>query len=84
MIQVWCKSGVLFLFLMACPVLGQISVEEAVLNLEPLLAVEPSPELEKRLREELTVWTQRRDSAKNQQTALDLQLENRLADGWGE
>lgn len=54
--------------------------EEAVLNLEPLLAAESSPDLRKRLRKELAIWLQRRDSAKNQQTALDLQLENRLAE----
>ena len=53
---------------------------EAVLNLEPLLAAEPSPDLRKRLRKELAIWTQRRDSARNQQTALELQLENRLAE----
>ena len=40
--------------------------EEAVLNLEPLLAAEPSPDLRKRLRKELAIWTQRRDSAENQ------------------
>ena len=54
--------------------------EQAVLNLEPLLAAEPSPGLQKRLRKELAVWTKRRNTAQNQKTALDLQLENRMAD----
>ena len=52
----------------------------AVTNLESLMATESSPELDARLAEEIAVWTQRRDDAQNQQTALDLQLENRLAE----
>lgn len=51
--------------------------EQAVLNLEPLLAAEPSPELQKRLRKDLAVWKSRRETARNQKTALDLQLQNR-------
>jgi hypothetical protein len=54
--------------------------EHAVINLESLLSAEPSPELRKRLGRELAAWTKRRDAALNQKTALDLQLENRLAE----
>lgn len=53
---------------------------QAVAHLESLVAADPSPELATRLDEELGVWTQRRDDAQNQQTALDLQLENRLSE----
>ncbi|MDX1734117.1 MAG: mechanosensitive ion channel [Halioglobus sp.] len=54
--------------------------DEAVANLEQLLASESTPELEERLRQELGVWTQRRDDARDQRIALELQLENRLAE----
>lgn len=53
---------------------------EAVENLERLLAADPGPELQARLETDLNRWSQRRDDARNRRTALEVQLQNRLAD----
>ncbi len=52
---------------------------EAADNLARLLAAEPEGELRTRLETDLGRWTQRRDDARNRRVALELQLENRLA-----
>lgn len=56
-----------------------ILTADATAHLEKLIAVETSPDLRERLRRELETWTQRRNDTQNQVKALQLQLENRLA-----
>ncbi|MEM7391553.1 MAG: hypothetical protein AAF492_04325, partial [Verrucomicrobiota bacterium] len=53
---------------------------EAVTNLTRLTQQTLSSALGTRLEEELGIWTRRFDEARNEQTALQLQLDNRLAD----
>lgn len=53
---------------------------QGVENLERVLAANPTPKLEARLQGVLATWQQRRDDAHNQLTALQLQLDNRLAE----
>jgi hypothetical protein len=53
---------------------------EAVANLERLLAADPGENLEQRLQTDLGRWRQRREDAANRATALQLQLDNRLAE----
>lgn len=52
--------------------------EEAVTNLEALLAAEPSGNLRTRLEQERDLWSRRLTDTSNELTALDLQLDNRL------
>lgn len=52
---------------------------KAVANLQHLLAASPSPALEARLQDRLTHWQRIESEASNQYTALDLQLQNRIA-----
>lgn len=52
---------------------------QAVANLEELLSQPASPELTARLQKRLEVWTRTRDEAANEYTALDIQLQSRLA-----
>ncbi len=54
--------------------------EEAVRNLESLMARDLSTNLASRLQERLDAWQRTYDQAKNEYTALDLQLQNRLAE----
>lgn len=53
--------------------------QEAVDNLETLLKQEVSPALKERLGIRLKTWTQTLEQANNEYTALDLQLQSRLA-----
>jgi len=53
--------------------------EEAVANLEKLLKQPASPELTARLNSRLDAWNRILDQASNEYTALDLQLQSRLA-----
>ncbi len=53
--------------------------EKAVGRLERLLAEGPSVDLETRLQERLAHWQRVADDTANRYTALDIQLENRLA-----
>lgn len=53
---------------------------EGVENLQALVAANPSPALRDRLTKRLEAWQRRLDDARNQRTALKLQLENRLAE----
>ncbi|HMO50569.1 MAG TPA: hypothetical protein PKE26_00395 [Kiritimatiellia bacterium] len=53
--------------------------QKAVDNLRALLAQPASPELEQRLTARLETWTRTLDQAENEYTALDLQLQSRLA-----
>lgn len=53
---------------------------EAVDNLEALLAETPSPALTSRLTKRLSHWKRIESDASNRHTALDLQLQNRLAE----
>lgn len=52
----------------------------AAANLERLLAADPGENLRERLETDLARWRQRREDAANRATALQLQLENRLAE----
>ena len=52
---------------------------KAVANLETLLAQSASPELQARLAERRTAWRNILDEAQNEYSALDLQLQSRLA-----
>lgn len=56
------------------------TARQAVENLELLVNQKASPELEQRLAEELQTWSRRLDDAQNEQTALELQLNNRLSE----
>lgn len=53
--------------------------EKAVANLEKLLEQPASPELTARLTSRLDAWSRILDQASNEYTALDLQLQSRLA-----
>ncbi|NCC23397.1 MAG: hypothetical protein EOM26_13215, partial [Alphaproteobacteria bacterium] len=53
--------------------------EKAVGRLESLLAERPSDDLKTRLQERLAHWQRVADDTANRYTALDIQLENRLA-----
>lgn len=56
------------------------TAKKAVENLDRLLGAHPSPLLQERLQNQLRVWSQRRDDLYNQMHALQIQLENRLAE----
>jgi len=53
--------------------------EKAVANLETLLKLPASPELTARLNSRLSSWKRVQEEARNEYTALDLQLQSRVA-----